>query len=99
MILVTGGTGLVGSHLLFHLAQREDKIRAICRSGSDLQKVKNVFAYYISEPESLFKKIEWVEASLNDIPELKRLFTGSPMFIIVLQWFPLIRKIITSCEK
>lgn len=74
MILVTGGTGLVGSHLLFHLAQREDKIRAICRSGSDLQKVKNVFGYYISEPESLFKKIEWVEASLNDIPELKKAF-------------------------
>jgi len=74
MILVTGGTGLVGSHLLYHLAQQEEKIRAVHRSGSDLQKVKKVFGYYTSQPETLFNKIEWVEASLNDITELEKVF-------------------------
>ena len=74
MILVTGGTGLVGSHLLYHLSQQEDKIRAIHRPESDLQKVKNVFIYYTDQPEIPFNKIEWVETSLNDISELEKVF-------------------------
>ena len=46
MILVTGGTGLVGSHLLWHLLQAGEKVRAIHRSGSDLEQVKEVFGFY-----------------------------------------------------
>lgn len=74
MILVTGGTGLVGSHLLYHLTQQEDKIRAVCRPDSDLQRVKKVFGYYTSQPDIFFKKIEWVEASLNDVSDLQTVF-------------------------
>ena len=45
MILVTGGTGLIGAHLLFYLTQNEEnKIRAIYRSESSLKKVKEVFS-------------------------------------------------------
>ncbi|HAX14639.1 MAG TPA: NAD-dependent epimerase, partial [Leeuwenhoekiella sp.] len=37
MILVTGGTGLVGSHLLWQLvAQGENKIRAIYRTEAKI---------------------------------------------------------------
>jgi len=32
MILVTGGTGLVGAHLLYQLVKNNEKIRAIYRS-------------------------------------------------------------------
>ncbi len=46
MILVTGGTGLVGSHLLWHLLQKGEKVRAIHRPGSDLEQVRRVFGYY-----------------------------------------------------
>ncbi len=46
MILVTGGTGLVGSHLLWHLLQKGEKVRAIHRPGSDLEQVRQVFDYY-----------------------------------------------------
>ncbi len=76
MILVTGGTGLVGSHLLYHLLKDGEKIRAIYRPESNLEKVKRVFAYYSPEFEVLFKKIEWVIASLNNIPELEQAFQG-----------------------
>ncbi|MEN8186112.1 MAG: SDR family oxidoreductase [Bacteroidota bacterium] len=74
MILVTGGTGLVGSHLLYHLALENDSVKAIYRNSSNLTEVKNVFACYGDDSEKLFKKIDWVEAELNDIPALEHAF-------------------------
>lgn len=74
MILVTGGTGLVGSHLLYHLLLENDSVRAIHQQNSDLNAVKRVFQFYGPDAENLFNKIRWVEASLNDIPELEKAF-------------------------
>lgn len=76
MILVTGGTGLVGSHLLFDLARSGAKIRAIHRESSNLEAVEKVFSYYISSAEAkkLFNTIEWVNADLLNIPALKLAF-------------------------
>lgn len=76
MILVTGGTGLVGSHLLLHLAQKGYKLRATHRKLSRLADVKKVFSYYVADGETLFKQIEWVEANLNDLPALEVAFEG-----------------------
>jgi nucleoside-diphosphate-sugar epimerase len=75
MILVTGGTGLVGSHLLYHLLQKNDSVKAIHQHSSDLLAVKNVFGYYTKDVDVFFDKIIWVEADLNDIPELEIVFT------------------------
>ena len=74
MILVTGGTGLVGSHLLYHLLLENDSVRAIHQKNSDLNAVKNVFQSYSTEADKLFHKIRWVEAHLNDIPALEGAF-------------------------
>jgi len=74
MILVTGGTGLVGSHLLYHLVLDNDRVRAIHMKSSDLNAVKRVFSYYSPQSEALFNKIRWVEADLNDIPALEQAF-------------------------
>ncbi len=74
MILVTGGTGLVGSHLLFQLLDQELPIRAIFRREHKLETVKKVFAYYSDDPQSLYDRIEWIKADLNDIPALQIAF-------------------------
>ena len=74
MILVTGGTGLVGSHLLYHLLLENDSVRAIHQKNSDLNAVKKVFKYYSVQGDDLFNKIRWVEAELNNIPELEMAF-------------------------
>ncbi|MDD7915432.1 NAD-dependent epimerase/dehydratase family protein [Polaribacter ponticola] len=66
MILVTGGTGLVGSHLLYHLSLENDVIRAVYRSESSLESVKKVFSFYTSNT-SLFNKIEWFKADITDV--------------------------------
>lgn len=76
MILVTGGTGLVGSHLLFALVKGGDQVRAIHRKSSDLEAVKNVFSYYTNEPDIQFNKIEWMVADITDVPSLTAAFKG-----------------------
>jgi len=70
MILVTGGTGLVGAHLLFSLLEKHDTIRATHRASSDLQAVKKVFSYFTDSVETMFEKIEWIEANITEIPAL-----------------------------
>lgn len=70
MILVTGGTGLVGAHLLYHLSLENELIKATHRNSSDLEAVKKVFSYYSNNYESLFHKIKWVEADITDVSAL-----------------------------
>ena len=57
MILVTGGTGLVGSHLLFELTKTDQNIRALYRSTKTIKNVKKVFSYYTDKTETQFKKL------------------------------------------
>lgn len=69
MILVTGGTGLVGSHLLYHLSLENEMIRAIYRATASLEKVKKVFSFY-TDDETLFNKIEWFKADITEVPAM-----------------------------
>lgn len=74
MILVTGGTGLVGSHLLLKLVQSGSSVRAIHRKQSNLERVRKIFGYYTDDAQTLFDKIEWIEADIIDIPALEIAF-------------------------
>lgn len=73
MILVTGGTGLVGYHLLLQLSLEKEAIRAIYRSEKKLQHVKNLFE--AANQLSSFEKIDWVQADILDVPALEIAFT------------------------
>lgn len=72
MILVTGGTGLVGAHLLLQLLQRKEAVRAIYRSSASIEKTRNLFG--LENKLDLFDTIEWTEADINDIPALEKAF-------------------------
>ncbi|HUH46284.1 MAG TPA: NAD-dependent epimerase/dehydratase family protein [Arenibacter sp.] len=74
MVLVTGGTGLVGAHLILRLLQAGVAVKAIHRKTSDLKEVKKVFGYYTDRAGELFQKIIWIEADLNDLPALDEAF-------------------------
>ncbi len=68
MIFVTGGTGLVGSHVLLNLAQKGEQFKALKREYSSLEVCKNIFAHY--KELDLFDKINWVNGDVSDIPSL-----------------------------
>lgn len=74
MILVTGGTGLVGSHLLYKLLQTHDSVKAIYRNEEKLDLVKKVFSYYTVDGLTLYNKIEWIAADITDVPSLQLAF-------------------------
>jgi len=74
MILVTGATGLVGSHLVLHLIENGESVRAIYRNPENIKKTKALFALY--NKESLFDAIQWAQADITDIPLLENAFSG-----------------------
>jgi len=76
MILVTGGTGLVGSHLLFDLVKKGESIRALKRENSSLQDVRDCFAYYSDKADDLFDKIEWMNGNMLDTDSLDNALEG-----------------------
>lgn len=71
MILVTGGTGLVGTHLIRELLSKGEKVRSLRRKNSDL----SVFGKYLFD-ESLKDKVEWVDADILDIYSLMDAMEG-----------------------
>jgi dihydroflavonol-4-reductase len=74
MILVTGGTGLLGAHLLVQLTQKSVPIRAIYRQKNQLFQTKKIFSYYDSE--SFFEQIEWVESDMTNYHDLEKAMQG-----------------------
>ena len=74
MILVTGGTGLVGGHLLLLLAEGSKPVRALYRNTVTINKTKNVFSHY--NKAQLFETIEWIQGDITDIPSLEQAFKG-----------------------
>ena len=76
MILVTGGTGLVGSHLLVRLVQENEPVKATYRTLESIEKTKKVFSYYTNTTKDLFTNIEWLQADITDVPSMMPAFKG-----------------------
>ncbi len=73
MIVVTGGTGLVGSHLLLQLAKKDIPIRALKRTTSDMSTFKHLFF----NDTNAQKNIEWVDGDITDIFCLEELLENA----------------------
>jgi dihydroflavonol-4-reductase len=77
MIFVTGGTGFVGSYLLYELSGKNKKIRAMKRAGSQTSQTELIFNF-MGEKEGLseteisqrFKRIDWIEGDILDVTSL-----------------------------
>ena len=76
MIFVTGGTGLVGAHLLYELTLAGKKVKALKRKTSNLQQVLKTFSCYSETPQELFNRIEWVDGDILDYFALEKILEG-----------------------
>lgn len=74
MILVTGATGLIGGHLMWHLLQKHDRVAAIRRKTSNVDTLKTIFSFYGSKYDLLLQKIEWRDADILDFDSLALAF-------------------------
>ena len=73
---VTGGTGLVGSHLLYDLLQNGYRVKALKRLKSNTLQVRKTFAYYTDDADTLFQQIEWIEGELLDFQSICEVVDG-----------------------
>lgn len=77
MIVVTGGTGLVGAHLLYELlCAGATTIRALYRKSKNTSLLEKIFQIYNPNALPLIQKIEWVQADILDVPALERALQG-----------------------
>ncbi len=79
MILVTGGTGLVGIYLLMELSKNSKlPIRAIYRSLPKKAFAEQVFKTCNTNTDfpNHWKRIEWIKADITEIPSLEKAFIG-----------------------
>jgi dihydroflavonol-4-reductase len=67
MILITGGTGLVGGHLTLRLLEKEEQVKLLIRNDESKEKLKKTFSFYSSTPEILLNKIEWAYGDVTDL--------------------------------
>ena len=76
MILVTGATGFLGSHLLMKLLDQNAnaRIRAMYRKQENLEKTKLFFDHF-HKPQ-LFSQIVWIQSDILEIPTLANAFDG-----------------------
>ncbi|MGL5787646.1 MAG: NAD-dependent epimerase/dehydratase family protein [Bacteroidales bacterium] len=66
MILVTGGTGLVGGHLLIHLYRKGIPVRALIRKTSSFKQLRLIVDYYQEDWDMVENAIEWVYGDMTD---------------------------------
>jgi len=78
MITITGATGLLGSRVLFDLlSSSTENIRALKRETSNTEAIRHVFSCYTSDPDSLFKRIEWVDVDILDYDSVADALEGT----------------------
>ena len=58
--MVTGATGLLGSHLLCHLARCGETIIALKRYKSHVEETMALFSCYFDSPGDAISRVTWV---------------------------------------
>lgn len=76
MDLVTGGTGIVGAHVLDALLSQGRPVRALLRKGSDNSIVRRILEHYHADGAERFRRIEWSEGDLFDADALREAMQG-----------------------
>lgn len=81
MIAVSGASGFLGSYIVCMLLQEGKMVRALRRASSSMLEFEAIFQYYFQQTSEadlaeIKKRLQWIEADVNDIPSLERALDG-----------------------
>ena len=76
MILVTGGTGFVGTYLLYELLKGNSSIKSTYRKEKNKELTEEFFKLKDLNHPKLFNKIIWVKMDLTEMSSLDELYYG-----------------------
>ena len=77
MVFVTGSTGFLGAHLIYHLLPKGKHVRALKRETANLLLFNRIFSFYQSSPQLLPGKLEWVDGELSNVGLLDELISDN----------------------
>ena len=70
MVFITGATGFLGAHLLFHLVKANEEVLALKRPTGNLDYIRDVFRTYGEGEEKLLEKVQFVDGDVLDYQSL-----------------------------
>lgn len=77
MILVTGSTGLLGSHVVVELLHKGYEVRAMYRDESRKKVIHRLLTfYYPEEQDFLLKKLSWFKGNVLDLADVEDSLKG-----------------------
>lgn len=74
--LVTGASGILGSHVVAELVKQGETVVACCQKSSSLIPIQKVFASHFSDGESKFKALEWRELDITNLLSIEQALEG-----------------------
>jgi nucleoside-diphosphate-sugar epimerase len=77
MIVVLGGTGLVGAHLIYELTVNGNMVKAMYRSKESIDNAYRIFSFYYDDVEKLSRHIEWVQGDIENLTVLEEILEGA----------------------
>jgi nucleoside-diphosphate-sugar epimerase len=70
MVFVTGGTGFLGAHLIYHLLFEGKHVIALKRETSKMDLFNRIFSFYQISPEHLKGTLKWVDGDILNMGQM-----------------------------
>ncbi|MCC6690093.1 MAG: NAD-dependent epimerase/dehydratase family protein [Bacteroidia bacterium] len=70
MVLLTGPTGLLGTHVALELLNSGKQIRGLIRSDEELREAEKIFSCYSNDYNKIIQSIQWVNGDVLDLYSL-----------------------------
>lgn len=72
MVLVTGATGLLGTHVVCELLSNRHEVLAAFRTEKSKEKLAGVLRFYFPDSwKSMFERIKWIQLDILDLDEVE----------------------------